>query len=229
MPIHAHFALSTGPLFHLAALAAEARTSPSADPLEWQVLRYARLTGYASPKRSPAWELQHAAFQLDYFAETFDAGPFASCAPQVRETWATAAADDPVPAFMSGLAALLRMADREPPAGYGEVPLAGWEAKARYPRLYRGIWPFSTGDYDAYEQAIAEVVESEHPDYCHEDLAELLAQCVEVLELMQNTPEFAASIVEHIPPHTVRVLPDLVAAAAAHFAREHTGGAGVRR
>ncbi|NGO77664.1 hypothetical protein G6045_18655 [Streptomyces sp. YC504] len=225
MPIFAHFVLSTGPVHHLAALAAEARSSADADPLEWQVLRYARLAGYAHPRRSPAWSLQHAAFQLDYFAETYDEEIFASCSPSTKETWLTAAGEASVPAFMSDLAGLLRIAEREPPPGYAEVPLARWEAKARYPRLYGGIWPFSTGDFETYEQAIKDVVESEHPLYCHEDLVELLGQSMEVLELSAASPEFASDIAAYVPKETRRVLPDLVAAMADHIMRAHVGEA----
>ncbi|WP_415952448.1 hypothetical protein [Streptomyces sp. KLOTTS4A1] len=228
MPIFAHLALSTGPVFHLAALAAETRSRAGADSLEWQVLRYARLAGHAYPRRGPAWSPQHAAFQLDYFAETFDEALFASCSPATRETWLAAAGDASVPEFMSGLADLLRIAEREPSPGYAEVPLARWEAEARYPRLCGGIWPFSTGDYESYEQAVTDVVESEHPWYCHEDLAELLAQSVEVIELSAVSPEFAESIAEFVPAHTRRALPDLAAASADHFRRAHVGEASAR-
>ncbi|WP_381795754.1 hypothetical protein [Streptomyces niveus] len=54
-------------------------------------------------RRHPAWSLQLAGFQIDYFAETFNDALSATCAPDVRETWRTAAGDEPVPVFTPAL------------------------------------------------------------------------------------------------------------------------------
>ncbi|WP_326774473.1 hypothetical protein [Streptomyces sp. NBC_01445] len=213
-------ALSSGAIFHLVGLAADA--AESGDPLEWQVLRYRRIQGVEYTRPSWTWPLQPAAAQLDYLAHTFIEEFFSTCPPAARTLWSRAAGKRTVPEFMNDLATLLRMACREPEATYEEIPLAGWELAVRFPRLL-GLETWLDPAFPDEEDPIRAATESEHP-YCAEVLPELIAQVTQALALCRDSEAFAAQLRAHCGSAAPEVLAEVADLAYAHMAREHRNG-----
>jgi hypothetical protein len=213
-------ALSSGAIFHLVGLAADA--AESGDPLEWQVLRYQRMQGVEYTRSPWSWPLQPAAAQLDYLAHTFTEEFFSTCPPSARALWRRAAGERTVPEFMNDLATLLRMARRDPEATYEEIPLARWELMVRFPRLLGpGAWLDAAFIDD--EDPLRSAIESEHP-YCGEHLPELIAQAAQALALCRDSAAFARQLRAHCGPTSPELLAEVADRAYAHMAREHRNG-----
>ncbi|MFG2522727.1 hypothetical protein [Streptomyces sp. NPDC048527] len=216
-------ALSSGAIFHLVGLAADAAESgESSDPLEWQVLRYQRIQGVEYTRPPWSWPLQPAAAQLDYLAHTFTEEFFSTCPPSARTLWCRAAGKRTVPEFMNDLATLLRMACREPEATYEEIPLAGWELAVRFPRLL-GFETWLDAALPDEEDPVRAGIESEHP-YCAEHLPELIAQVTQALALCRDSEAFAGQLRARCAAATPELLAEVADRAYAHMAREHRSG-----
>ncbi|MEU1894949.1 hypothetical protein [Streptomyces pristinaespiralis] len=218
MPLHPEGAFTGGPLFQLVGLAA----ARGGDPLEWQVLRMARVL--RTEHWDPTWRhpLQPLASQLDHLALTFDEDFFRSCPKDAQETWlaAASATDDTVPGFMTGLAALLRLADRQGPAGHGDVPLAKWEAAARFP-LLRDLdtWAYDE-EYDSFESAFQGRIDGEHP-CCDREVVPFVAQASEALALCAACEHFRRDFLGFDTSVTPAALALVVDLGYAHMVGHH--------
>jgi hypothetical protein len=213
-------ALSSGAIFHLVGLAADA--AESGDPLEWQVLRYQRMQGVEYTRSPWSWPLQPAAAQLDYLAHTFTEEFFSTCPPSARALWRRAAGERTVPEFMNDLATLLRMACRDPEATYEEIPLARWELEVRFPRLL-GMENWFEAAFIDDEDPLRSAIESEHP-YCAEHLPELIAQVAQALALCRDSAAFAGQLRARCGCASPELLAEVADRAYAHMAREHRNG-----
>ncbi|MEU0392811.1 hypothetical protein ABZ208_08585 [Streptomyces sp. NPDC006208] len=217
MALHPEGIFTSGPLFHLVGLAAH-----DTDPIEWQVLRLRRVL------RTEYWDahwrapMQPLASQLDHMAATFTDSGFAACPLYARQAWTAAAAPKTVPVFMTELAMLLRVADREQPPDHAEVPLARWEAEARFP-LLRSLdtWAYD-GEYDSFEAAFQARIDGEHP-FCDEEVVPLLTQAVTALQLCARSEHFKEAFLsfdKSVTPATLKVIADLC---HAHMRSHHHG------
>ncbi|MFF0423004.1 hypothetical protein ACFYUJ_01155 [Streptomyces sp. NPDC004520] len=215
MALHPEGMFTSGPLAHLAGLAA------GPGPLEWEVLRLKRVLRLNH--WDPFWREtpQTLASQLDYLSTAFSEEFLATCPEPARHTWRTAAGAQGVPAFMTGLATLLRLADREGDASYEDVPLAAWEVRARFPLLLSlDGWAYD-GEYASYEESLHAFIEAEHP-FCLHELIPRLTQALEARTLRAESPAFAGSFAELAPTATPETLDVLVRLVFAHL-REHHG------
>lgn len=215
MALHPEGIFTGGPLFQLVSLAAH-----HDDPLEWQVLRLKRVL------RTEHWDapwrgaFQTLASQLDHMAVTLTDALFDGCPQHAREAWTTAAGGRSVPGFMTELAMLLRVADRDHPPGYDEVPLAKWEAEARFP-LLRSLDTWAYDDaYDSFEAAFRARIAGEHP-FCDEELVPLIAQALEVLALCARSEHFSKAFRAHDESATPAALNVIIDLGHAHMRRHH--------
>ncbi|MGW6982015.1 hypothetical protein ACWGE1_21710 [Streptomyces sp. NPDC054932] len=215
MALHPEGMFGNGPIAHLVGLAAGA-----ADPLEWEVMRFARVS--RTDHWDVAWRgsLQVLASQLDYLSTAFTEEFFATCPPATRRTWAAAAADRSIPQYMTDLAMLLRLADRDADASYEDVPLAAWEVRAQWPLLLSlDSWAYD-GEYASYEESLEAFVEGEHP-YCFYELIPRLTQALEVRALCTQSDAFAAAFRTLVPEATPQLLGILARTVFTHLAEHH--------
>ncbi|MCX4539330.1 hypothetical protein [Streptomyces sp. NBC_01565] len=215
MALHPEGVFTSGPIAHLVGLAAE-----GPDPLEWEVLRLTRIT------RTDHWDVtwrhtaQPLASQLDYLATAFSEEFFATCPQDARRAWTAAAGTKSVPEFMTELAMLLRLADRQGAAGYDDVSLAQWEVRARFPLLLAlDSWAYE-GEYGSYEESLLAFIEAEHP-FCYYELIPRLTQALEVRTLRAESEAFAASFRTLVPDATPETLDTLARVSFAHLAEHH--------
>ncbi|MGW6389291.1 hypothetical protein ACWFR1_02050 [Streptomyces sp. NPDC055103] len=215
MALHPEGMFTTGPVAHLVGLAAG-----GPDPLEWEVLRFQRVT--RTEYWDPAWRHtpQHLASQLDYLSTVFSEEFLATCPEANRHAWRTAAGAKGVPAFMTELAMLLRLADRQGDATYEDVPLAAWEVRARFPLLLSlDGWAYD-GEFASYEESLRAYVEGEHP-YCSHEVFPRLAQALEARTLCAGSAAFAASFRELAPEATPEALAVIARTTLTHMTEHH--------
>ncbi|WP_327260182.1 hypothetical protein OG444_39090 [Streptomyces sp. NBC_01232] len=215
MALHPEGMFTSGPIAHLVGLAAG-----GTDPLEWEVLRFRRTM--RANHWDTAWRgsLRSLASQLDYLATAFTQEFFATCPPDTRRTWTAAAGADSLPQFMTGLALLLRLADREGDPSYEDVPLTAWEVRAQWPLLLSlDGWAYD-GEHASYEESLEAFIESEHP-YCFHEVIPRLTQALEVRTLCTQSDAFAASFRALAPGATPEALDVLARTAFAHLTRHH--------
>ncbi|MFE2555301.1 hypothetical protein ACFXGT_04590 [Streptomyces sp. NPDC059352] len=215
MALHPEGMFTTGPIAHLVGLAAG-----GPDPLEWEVLRFNRVT--RTDYWDPAWRHtpQHLASQLDYLAIAFSEEFFATCPEADRRAWRAAAGTKTLPAFMTELAMLLRLADRQGDATYEDVPLAAWEVRARFPLLLSlDGWAYD-GEFASYEEYVRAFVEGEHP-YCFYEVIPRLTQALEARTLSAESAAFAASFRVLAPEATPETLDVLARTTFAHMTEHH--------
>ncbi|MFJ8769726.1 hypothetical protein [Streptomyces clavifer] len=215
MALHPEGMFTSGPIAHLVGLAAG-----GPDPLEWEVLRFTRVT------RTDHWDVtwrrtaQPLASQLDYLATAFSEKFFAACPPDARRAWTAAAGPRSVPEFMSELAMLLRLADRQWPAGYDDVPLAQWEVLAQFPLLLAlDSWAHD-GEHVSYEAALLAYIAAEHP-FCYYELIPRVTQALEVGALSTQCDAFAKSFLSLVPAATPETLGTLARVSFAHLTEHH--------
>ncbi|APU43869.1 MULTISPECIES: hypothetical protein [unclassified Streptomyces] len=215
MALHPEGVYTSGPIAHLVGLAAG-----GPDALEWEVLRLARVT--QANHWDPTWRtgFQTLASHLDHLATTFSEEFFARCPQNARRAWTAAAGAGTVPEFMTALAMLLRLSDREATAGYDEVPLAAWEVRARFPLLLDlDSWAYD-GEYGSYEESLLAFIGAGHP-YCHDELIPRLTQALEARTLLAQSDAFARSFRNLVPDATPETLGVLARLTFAHMAEHH--------
>ncbi|WP_328923774.1 hypothetical protein OG429_03465 [Streptomyces sp. NBC_00190] len=215
MALHPEGMFTSGPIAHLVGLAAG-----GPDPLEWEVLRLTRVS------RTDHWDVawrhtaQPLASQLDYLATAFSEEFFATCPSAARRAWTAAAGTKSVPEFMTELAMLLRLADREWPAGYEDVPLAQWEVRAQFPLLLAlDSWTYD-GEHASYEESLLAFIEAEHP-FCFYELIPRVTQALEARTLCTQSDAFAASFRALVPAATPETLDTLARVSFAHLTENH--------
>ncbi|MEU6165500.1 hypothetical protein [Streptomyces tanashiensis] len=215
MALHPEGMFTGGPLAHLVGLAAG-----GPDPLEWEVPRLRRVLRLnhwdAAWREAP----QTLASQLDYLSTAFSEEFFATCPEPARRTWRAAAGAKSLPVFMTELAMLLRLADREGDARYEDVPLAAWEVRALFPLLMSlDDWAYD-GEFSSYEESLKAFVEAEHP-FCSYELIPRLTQALEARTLCADSPAFAASFRVLAPTATPETLDVLVRTTFTHLTEHH--------
>ncbi|BAU85501.1 hypothetical protein SLA_4617 [Streptomyces laurentii] len=214
MALHPEGMFTSGALAHLVHLAG------GSEPLEWEVLRLGRCL------RREHWEAtwrespQSLASRLDYLAVAYDEEFFATCPEETRRAWRTAAGERHLPAFMTDLATLLRLADRQGDASYAEVPLAAWEVRARFPLLlHLDGWAYD-GEYASHEESLLAFADAEHP-HCSWELIPLLTQALEARTLCAESADFAASFRDLAPEATPSALDAIGRVLLAHLTEHH--------
>ncbi|MFF8598604.1 hypothetical protein ACF065_06810 [Streptomyces sp. NPDC015232] len=214
MALHPEGVFTGGPLAHLVAHAA------GPDPLEWEVLRLQRCL--RKEHWDAAWRtnLQTLASQLDHLSVSFDPERLTGCPAATRRAWRAAAGDRPLPAFMTDLAMLLRLADRQPEAAYEDVPLAAWEVRARFPLLLSlDSWGYDD-EHASFEDSVRALVAAEHP-HCAWELVPRVGQALEARTLCSRSPAFAAAFRTLAPGAEPETLGVFLRVLLGHLLEEH--------
>ncbi|MGW1183807.1 hypothetical protein ACWD7Y_22690 [Streptomyces drozdowiczii] len=131
---HTGTLFNDGPLRRVVEAAVRARESQGALDLDDEVRRFVRTAGAADSSR---WVLPVVAVAalLDHTADLLRSEGVAFFPREFTERLDKARDDVPGEEFLRTLAGRVRMADQELDAGFDELPLADWEAAARFPEL----------------------------------------------------------------------------------------------
>ncbi|MEU5283971.1 hypothetical protein AB0G97_08125 [Streptomyces sp. NPDC020755] len=125
--------------------------------------------------------------------------------------------------YLHGLAGLMRAADQQPDAGFADLPLADWEATARFPEL-RGFganWIYD-GEYPSLSDSIAAFVEAEHP-FCSETFSRLVADAQSVLVIFPRSDALSVNVTRWIPWVSHDALREIIRRIDDHMRTEHSG------
>ncbi|MFG2640555.1 hypothetical protein ACGFYP_06215 [Streptomyces sp. NPDC048370] len=214
-----HEFLTEGAVGLLLDVAASSR-NPGAAPLEDELQRLSRFLQDSSAI-ADVMPLVALASLLDLLAdevgmEAFEARPVA-----YRQTLARAAGDDAPADFLRSLAALVRDSELRSYPDMTELPLAFWEARGRFSQTSHFLSLMYSGEYDSVDEAVDEMLSSEHPEDCHERLGNLAGELQRIMYLFRTPAELDAAFATVMPYVTharVRLLLDAV---HAHFAEQH--------
>ncbi|MFF3030692.1 hypothetical protein ACFVS7_06690 [Streptomyces rubiginosohelvolus] len=195
---HTGSLFNNGPVGRVVETALRAQRSQGALGLDDELRRFVRTMSAADTSRwllpvvSVAALLDHTADLLrsqgpGFFPRTF------------TERLDAARGGAPGGDYLRTLAGLLRAADQEPEAGFAELPLADWEAAARFPELlgFGANWVYD-GGYPTLSDAVAAFVEAEHP-FCSETFPRLVADAQAVLVAFPQSGALSANVTRWIP------------------------------
>ncbi|MEU7011628.1 hypothetical protein [Streptomyces sp. NPDC046332] len=196
-----------------------ASRNPGAAPLEDELQRLSR---YLLDSRATAAAMPPAALAslLDLLADEVGTEAFKSRPAEYRQALARAAGDDAPADFLRSLAALIRDRHFLFHPDLRELPLSDWEASHRFSLPSAFISSMVSGEYDSVDEALEEILTSEHPD-CHERLGNLAGELQRLLYLFRTPAELDAAfatVKPHMTHARVRLLLDAV---HAHFAEQH--------
>ncbi|MEU6163154.1 hypothetical protein [Streptomyces tanashiensis] len=158
---------------------AVASRNPGAAPLEDELQRLSRflLDSRATSAAMPSAVL---ASLLDLLADEVGTEAFETRPAEYRQALARAAGDDPPADFLRSLAELIRDRQFLMYPDMTELPLSDWEATRRFSLTSAFVSSMVSGKYDSVDEALDEVLTSEHPD-CHERLGNLAGELQRVL------------------------------------------------
>ncbi|MER5964603.1 hypothetical protein [Streptomyces sp. NPDC002057] len=208
-----------GALARLVDLAVASR-NPGAAPLEDELQRFSRLM---QDSHALAWVMPFGtvAALLDALADEYGTERFGDRPAAGRDRLARAAGDEPVDAFLRSLAELVRDPWFGVCPGYDELPLAQWEALARFDVVNEFASQLPTGEYGSDPEAAARaLVAMDHPD-CHGRIADLAGQLQRVLYMFRSPAELDQAFAPVMPSVTSARLRLLLDAVHAHFAEQH--------
>ncbi|MFF5761853.1 hypothetical protein ACFY8F_04915 [Streptomyces tanashiensis] len=157
---------------------------------------------------------------LDHLADEVGTEAFETRPAEYRQALARAAGDDPAAEFLRSLAALIRERQFRSHPDMTELPLSDWEASGRFPLTSAFVSSMVSGEYDSVDEALDEVLTSEHPD-CHERLGNLAGELQRILYLFRTPAEFDAAFATLMPYVTHARVRHLLDAVHAHFAEQH--------
>ncbi|MFG2292886.1 hypothetical protein [Streptomyces sp. NPDC048603] len=215
-PQHHEF-LTQGAVGLLLRIAVASR-SPGAAPLEDELHRLSR---YLLDSRATSMAMPPAvlASLLDLLADEVGTEAFGTRPAEYRQALARAAGDDPPADFLRSLAALIRDRQFLSYPDLTELPLSDWEAGHRFSLPSAVIGRMVSGEYDSVDEALEEILASEHPD-CQE-FADLAGELQRLLYMFSTPAELDAAfatVKPHMTHARVRLLLDAV---HAHFAEQH--------
>lgn len=214
-----HHELVTQGAVGLLLRVAVASRNPGAAPLEDELQRLSRVL---QDSRTTSGVMPHVvlASLLDLLADEVGTAAFEARPAAYRQALARAAGDDPPADFLRALAALIRDRYFRSYPDMTELPLSEWEAGARFSLTSAFISSMISGEYDSVDEALDEILTSEHPD-CHERLGNLAGELQRLLYLFRTPAELDAAFAEAAPYVTHARIRLLLDAVHAHFAEQH--------
>ncbi|MFH9395940.1 hypothetical protein [Streptomyces sp. NPDC017556] len=210
-----------GPVGRVVDTALRAQRSQGALDLEDEIRRFVRTMRAADTSRwlfpvaSVAALLDHTADLLRSEGTAFFPRTFTERLDEARNA---VPGDD----YLRALAGLIRVAERQPDAGFADLPLADWEATVRFPEL-RGFganWIYD-GEYPSLVDSIAAFVEAEHP-FCGETFSRLVADAQAVLVLFPQSDALSAHVTRWIPWVSQDALRETIRRIDGHMRTEHS-------
>ncbi|WP_031082449.1 hypothetical protein [Streptomyces sp. NRRL WC-3549] len=219
---HTGTVFNDGPVRRVVETALRAQQSQGALNLVDELRRFVRTTCAADTTR---WLLPvvSVAALLDHTADLLRSeGP--ALFPRTF-TGRLDEARDGVPGdeYLRTLAGLIRVVDQEPEAGFADLPLAGWEAAARFPELLRlGANWIHDGEYPSLSDAVTAFVEAEHP-FCSETFPRPAAEAQSVLVTFPQPAALSANVTRWIPWVSHDALREIIRRIDDHMRNEHSG------
>ncbi|MFF2303572.1 hypothetical protein ACFVVP_13835 [Streptomyces sp. NPDC058128] len=198
---------------------AVASRNPGAAPLEDELQRLSR---FLQDSRALAHVMPNVvlASMLDRLADEVGTEAFDTRPAEYRQALAGAAGDDPPTEFLRSLAELIRDHRFLVYPDMTELPLSDWEASGRFSLTSAFVSSMVSGEYDSVDEALDEVLTSEHPD-CHERLGNLAGELQRILYLFRTSAEFDAAFATVMPYVTHARVRHLLDAVHAHFTEQH--------
>ncbi|MEF9886574.1 hypothetical protein [Streptomyces sp. P9-A4] len=212
-----HEFLTRGAVGLLLSIAAASR-NPGAAPLEDELQRLSRLL-QDSRAIAHVMPLESLASLLDLLADEVGTEVFETRPAAYRERLARAAGDDAPTDFLRSMAELVRDRQLLSYPALTELSLSDWEASARFSLTSAFISSMVSGEYDSVDEALDEILTSEHPD-CQE-LADLAGELQRLLYLFRTPAELDAAFATARPHVTHARVRRLLDAVHAHFAEQH--------
>ncbi|MGW4839406.1 hypothetical protein [Streptomyces globisporus] len=125
--------------------------------------------------------------------------------------------------YLRTLAGLLRAVEQEPEAGFADLPLADWEAAARFPELFGfgANWIYD-GEYPSVPDSVAAFIDAEHP-FCSETFSRLAADAQTALVTFPQPAALSANVTRWIPWVSHEALSEVIRGIDDHMRTEHSG------
>ncbi|MFH9233271.1 hypothetical protein [Streptomyces globisporus] len=219
---HTGALFNDGPVRRVVETALRAQRSQGALDLNDELRRLVRTMGAAdstrwlSPVASVAALLDHTADLVrsegpPFFPRTFT--------ERLDEARGGVSGDD----YLRTLAGLLRAAEQEPESGFADLPLADWEAAARFPELFGfgANWIYD-GEYPSLSDSLAAFIDAEHP-FCGETFSGLAADAQSVLVTFSQPAVLSANVTRWVPWVSHEALREVIREIDGHMRTEHAG------
>ncbi|MGW1324229.1 hypothetical protein ACWD64_17030 [Streptomyces antibioticus] len=218
---HTGTLFNDGPVRRVVETALRARQSQGVLDLDDELRRFVRTACAADTSRwllpvaSVAALLDHTADLLRSEGPAFFPRTFTERLDAVR---------DGVPGdeYLRELAGLIRVVDQEPEAGFADLPLADWEAAARFPELFGfGANWIHDGEYPSLSDSVMAFVEAEHP-FCSETFSRLVADAQSVLVLFPRPAALSVNVTRWVPWVSHDGLRQIIRMIDDHMRTEHS-------
>ncbi|MFD4666001.1 hypothetical protein [Streptomyces halstedii] len=219
---HTGTLFNDGPVRRVVETALRAQQSQGALDLDGELRRFVRTTCAADTSR---WLLPVAsvAALLDHTADLWRSEDPAFFPRMFTERLDEARDGVPGDEYLRTLAGLIRAIDQEPDAGFADLPLADWEAAARFPELigFGANWIYD-GEYPSLSDSVTAFVEAEHP-FCSETFSRLVADAQSVLVIFPQPAALSANVTRWIPWVSHDALREIIRRIDDHMRTEHSG------
>ena len=219
---HTGTLFNDGPVRRVVETALRAQESQGALDLDDELRRFVRTMCAADTSRW-LFPVASVAALLDHTADLFRSEGAAFFPRAFTERLDKARDGVPGDEYLRTLASLIRMVDQEPDAKFDDLPLADWEAAARFPELFGfgANWIYD-GEYPLLSDSIAAFVEAEHP-FCSETFSRLAADAQSVLVLFPEPAALSANVTRWIPWASHDALRQITRRIDDHMRTEHSG------
>ncbi|MFF8485823.1 hypothetical protein ACGFZG_35990 [Streptomyces antibioticus] len=219
---HTGTLFNDGPVRRVVETALRAQQSQGTLNLDDEFRRFVRTTCAADTSRwllpvvSVAALLDHTADLLRSEGPAFFPRTFAERLDKAR---GGVPGDD----YLRKLAGLIRAVEQEPDAGFDDLPLADWEAAARFPELigFGANWIYD-GEYLSLSDSVKAFVEAEHP-FCSETFSRLAADAQSVLVIFPKPAALSTNVTRWIPWVSHTALREVIRIVDDHMRTGHSG------
>ncbi|OCC09242.1 hypothetical protein [Streptomyces sp. PTY087I2] len=219
---HTGSLFNDGPVRRVVEAALRARRSQGALDLDDEFRRLVRTMGAADATRW-LFPVASLAALLDHTADLVRSEGPAFFPRTFTERLDEARGGVPGDDYLRTLAGLLRAVEQEPEAGFADLPLADWEAAARFPGLFGfgANWIYD-GEYPSLSDSVAAFIDAEHP-FCGETFSRLAADAQSVLVTFPRPAVLSANVTRWIPWVSQEALREVIREIDDHMRTEHAG------
>ncbi len=217
---HTGSLFNDGPVRRAVETALRSQESDGAVGLDDELKRFVR-TARASGASSWLFPVPSIAALLDHTADLLETADAAFFPRTFFERLDKAREGVPGGEYLHTLAGLIRLAEQDQDATFGELPLAEWEARVRFPELsgFGPNWIYE-GEYATPAESIQAYIEAEHP-FCSEVFPRITSEAQSALVLFPETDALAANVGRAFPWVTHDALREVLQGIDDHMRREH--------
>ncbi|MGW1292974.1 hypothetical protein [Streptomyces sp. NPDC002533] len=211
-----------GPVIRVVETALRAQRSQGALDLDDELRRLVRTMGAADTTRW-LFPVVSVAAMLDHTADLVRSEGSAFFPRTFTERLDEARGGVPGDDYLRTLAGLLRAVEQKPEAGFTDLPLADWEAAARFPELFGfgANWIYD-GEYPSLSDSVAAFIDAEHP-FCGEAFSRLAADAQSVLVTFPQPSVLSVNVTRWIPWVSHEALREVIRGIDGHMRTEHAG------